>query len=152
MLRPLPPRIKRYEALWSITDQRTKVEDWEYHVYSSSGNKYYTVEYNQEKNAIITNDNATFYKGYLGYPALCYLLENNILSYQADQALLVQAVYRKQLNTDMKYDFDAVIQHLQETIDWDRKAFDIYVDQLEADLKKLQLAQLWEKKQPPTGW
>lgn len=151
MIRPLPPRIKRYEALGSIADWRTKTEDWEYRVYSSSWNKYYGVEYNPTHNSIMTNDNATFYKWYLGYPALCYLLEEWILNYNPEQAKLVAWIYRKKLNTDMKYDFDAVIKHLQETIEADRKSFDEYVDACEKELQLLQLTQLWKKKKPPTG-
>lgn len=70
IVRPLPPRIKRYEALGSLVDWRTRIEDNEYRVYSSSWNKYYTVAYDAESTSIMTNDNATFYKWYLGYPML----------------------------------------------------------------------------------
>jgi hypothetical protein len=42
----------------------------------------------------------------------------------------------------MKYDFDAVIKHLQETIEADRKSFDEYVDACEKELQLLQLTQL----------
>lgn len=152
MLRTVPPRIKRYEALGSIADERTKSKVWEYRVYSSSGNKYYTIEYDTDTQAIMTNDNATFYKWYLGYPALCYLLEQWILEYKEKHAILLKWIYRKQLNTDMKYDFDAVIIHIQATIPWDREAFDIYVDTLIVALILLELSFLWKKKQPPKGW
>lgn len=152
MFRPLPPRIKRYEALGSITDWRTKQENWQYRVYSSSGNKYYTVEYNDESNRIMTNDNATFYKWYLGYPALCYLLECWILEYQENLAILVKWIYRKKLNTDMNYNFEAVITHLEKTLPWDWKSFSSYVDKLQRSLKQLKLQPLWEKRLPPEGW
>ena len=70
----LPPKIKIYEALGCLADGRLKEINSQIRVYSSSGNKYYNVTYDQSKQAIMANDNGSYWQGYLGYPAIAYLM------------------------------------------------------------------------------
>ena len=65
-----PPVTKIYEALGAVADGRVKVVGNAAKVLSSSGNKSYAVEYDPSSKSIMVNDNASFYRGYLGYPGV----------------------------------------------------------------------------------
>ena len=68
-----PPKIKVYEALGCIADNRIEVNENEAKVYSSSREKYYTVKY--DRNSIMSNDNGSYWVGYLGYPSIALLMK-----------------------------------------------------------------------------
>ncbi|MEK7499359.1 MAG: hypothetical protein AAB649_02015 [Patescibacteria group bacterium] len=55
----IPPRIKVYEALGAIADNRIQITGNEAQVVSSSGNKTYEVMYNPQEQAITSNDNGS---------------------------------------------------------------------------------------------
>ena len=65
-----PPIIKIYEALGAVADNRVELSENTAKVFSSSGNKFYDVSYDRDSNSIMTNDNGSYWKGYLGYPAI----------------------------------------------------------------------------------
>lgn len=86
----LPPKFKFYEALGVLADNRLTIdkkqdgslfaeansEIIEAKSYSSSRNKFYIIKYHPNRSEIMTNDNHTWFKELLGYPALgllCYL-------------------------------------------------------------------------------
>jgi len=77
-----PPIIKIYEALGCIADERIIEENNEIHIYSSSKNKFYIIKYSEKENAIMSNDNGSYWKGYLGYPAIAYLMFIRKIKYQ----------------------------------------------------------------------
>src|SRR5688572_10980271 len=81
-----PPVIKMYEALGAIADGRVHMSRDQAKVYSSSGNKYYTVSFESATNTISSNDNGSFWRGYLGYPAIAYLACSGRLMYRDDVA------------------------------------------------------------------
>ena len=73
--RDTPPTMKIYEALGAVADKRLEITGNTAKVYSSSKGKFYTVTYDSATNAIMSNDNACYFVGYLGYPAIAYLLQ-----------------------------------------------------------------------------
>lgn len=92
MIWNLPPKFKFYEALGVLADNRLEIIDnmgenlfedsnsiIEAKSYSSSRNKFYVIKYDQSQNLIMTNDNLTWYKDLLGYPAISLLCELKIL-------------------------------------------------------------------------
>src|SRR3989344_5459328 len=103
----LPPhRIKILEALGAIADNRIKDNK----VYSSSGNKFYTI--NHKENKIYSNDNGSFYKNYLGYPSIAFLMLKNKLSYNKEYADVLKGIKWKDLNQLHKNDFDKTESHI----------------------------------------
>ncbi|MDR0860263.1 MAG: hypothetical protein LBO09_04780 [Candidatus Peribacteria bacterium] len=79
MQRILPPKIKIYEALGAIADERVELDgllenQGKVHSASTPG-KIYLIQYNPEKNQIISNDSGSLNQGYLGYPAVAFLLK-----------------------------------------------------------------------------
>ncbi len=81
MLWKTPPRIKVYEALGCIADERITYDEDTARVRSSSGNKTYYVAFNEEKQAIMCNDNGSYWQGYFGYPAIAFLMIRGIIPY-----------------------------------------------------------------------
>jgi len=76
----MPPLVKVYEALGAIGDGRVRCKD-DLHaiVTSSGGNKTYEVETSADGREISSNDNASYWQGYLGYPAIAVLIQRGII-------------------------------------------------------------------------
>lgn len=148
-----PPIIKIYEALGAVVDGRLEISGNTAKCYSSSGNKFYEVEYNKETNAIMTNDNGSFWKGYLGYPAIAYLLQANILPYQAKMGELLRGIAWKDVNQQYKNDFDAVLELiLSELSEIDKGELEAYANDLLNKVRDLKLTKLGKRKKPPVGY
>ena len=69
-----PPKAKVYEALSAVADGRVTLMGGEKaEVVSSDGTKTYHVEWSPDSNQITSNDNASYWQGYLGYPIIAVL-------------------------------------------------------------------------------
>ena len=67
----IPPLIKAYEALGAIGDGRVRIEgERRATVTSSDGSKTYEVETSADGHEIASNDNASYWQGYVRYPAI----------------------------------------------------------------------------------
>lgn len=151
----LPPIIKVYEALGCIADQRIHVEGNTAKVYSSSGNKFYTVTYDSNTGAIMCNDNGSFWQGYLGYPAIAYLLVKGIIPYSPISAGLLKDIKWKDINTKFKNDWGKTEKYCQDlalnrggdlpTLLWD-------IAQIHKHLEVRPLSLLGPKTKPPLGY
>ncbi len=110
-----PPIIKVYEALGSVADNRIEVTGNEAKVYSSSGNKFYTVNYDPGTQSIMTNDNGSFWKGYLGYPAIAFLMKIGVLPYDEGIGNLLKDIKWKDINQRFKNDFEKTLDLILES-------------------------------------
>ena len=100
----MPPLIKVYEALGAIADDRVRIVDaTRAEVVSSEGDKTYTVEIHGK--AIAANDNASFWQGYLGYPAIAMMIARGVL--ETDQAAIeaLKGIGWKELNRRSRNDY-----------------------------------------------
>ncbi len=94
----LPPKIKILEALAAVADGRvTEIKPNIAKVKSSSGERYYTVRYFPERNEIESDDNGSVYRGYLGYPAIAFLMLKGILPYDEVLASKLKGINWKKL-------------------------------------------------------
>ena len=77
----LPPIAKVYEAWSAVADGRVKLHPDERRatVTSSNGEKEYTVSWDEDGAAYSSNDNATYWQGYAGYPVIAVLMEQGAL-------------------------------------------------------------------------
>ena len=144
-----------YEALGAIGDKRIEVSGNEAKVYSSSRGKYYDVKYDPDKNAITTNDNASYWVGYLGYPAVVFLLAKGIVKYKKESAAALRGIHWKDLNTKFKNDFEKAVKYI--LADLEKQGVDI--EGLQADVKSiheqvlaLKLEKLGTTAKPPPGY
>jgi hypothetical protein len=104
----MPPPIKVYEAVGAIGDGRVRSTDdaqnaWE--VVSSDGTKKYRVEISADGREISSNDNASYWQGYLGYPAIAVLIARGKLHASAEATRMLAGIPWKELNRRFKNDY-----------------------------------------------
>jgi hypothetical protein len=109
----LPPRVKVFEALSAVADGRVRLAGpGSATVTSSGGDKVYAVEWSDDGRTIAANDNASYWRGYLGYPALAVLLARGELKAGEDVVRALAGVPWHDLNTRFKRDYDAAVAHV----------------------------------------
>ncbi len=148
----LPPKIKIYEALGCLADGRLKKIDNDIRVYSSSRNKYYTVQYDENKNAIMANDNGSFWVGYLGYPSIAYLMKIGKLPFNQQYSKALKDIPWKDINLKNKNNFAKTILEVDEILkqkDVDLKKFYNFLDKIKKTIKEKGLVLLGAKQRPP---
>ena len=106
----MPPPIKVYEAIGAIGDGRVRAIDdsaaprgWD--VVSSGGAKTYRVEVSADGREINSNDNASYWQGYLGYPAIAVLIARGTLRASAEATRALAGIPWKELNRRFKNDY-----------------------------------------------
>jgi hypothetical protein len=108
-----PPIAKVYEALTAVADGRvTLTGETSAHVVSSGGDKTYTVKWSADGGEITSNDNATRWQGYLGYPIIAVLLLIGRLSFDPAVAQRLAGVPWHDLNAQYKRNYDAAVGHV----------------------------------------
>ena len=71
----VPPKAKIYEALTAVADGRVKLKGGQTaEVLSSDGTKTYIVEWSSDLGGITSNDNASYWQRYIGYPIIAVLM------------------------------------------------------------------------------
>lgn len=151
----LPPIIKVYEALGCLADDRIHVDGNTAKVYSSSGNKFYTVTYDPNISAIMCNDNGSYWQGYLGYPAIAYLLKIGLIPHSPALANLLKGIKWKDLNQAFKNDFAKTEKYCQELVTQrggDLPTFLAEVAGIHNHLADQPLNILGKKVKPPSGY
>src|SRR5260370_41009000 len=95
----MPPPAKIYEAIGALSDGRVRLED-ERHasVLSSDRSKTYRVELSADGREISSNDNASYWQGYLGYPAIAVMLMRGLYSVRPDVSRALSEIPWKELN------------------------------------------------------
>lgn len=152
-----PPVIKIYEALGTIGDKRIEVNINQAKVYSSSGNKYYEVEYDPHANSISSNDNGSYWVGYLGYPAIAFLMNKKIVRFDKQLATVLKGFHWKDINSKYKNDFNKTQSYIDEQIVANNK--DINIENFHKEIKNildqvisLSINKLSSSKKPPEGY
>lgn len=151
----IPPKAKIYEALSAIADDRVKIiGDTKAEVISSSGNKTYLIEWSDDFSKITSNDNASYWQGYLGYPILAVLLTLDRLQYKKEIANHLAGVYWKKINTKYKNDWDRAVEAVLESLrekGSDIESINAEVDNIMEQVNNLSLEKLPSRQTPPKG-
>ena len=114
----MPPIIKVYEALGAIGDGRVRVEDERRAtVTSSDGSKTYEVETSADGREIASNDNASYWQGYVGYPAIAVLIARGLYRPPANVTDALAGVPWKELNRKYKKDFAKTIAEVEKELE-----------------------------------
>ena len=109
----LPPRAKVFEALSAVADGRVRLAGpGSATVISSGGDRVYDVEWSDDGRTIAANDNASYWQGYLGYPALAVLLVRGKLHAGEDVVRALAGVPWHDLNTRFRRNYDAAVAHV----------------------------------------
>ncbi len=148
-----PPTAKIYEALGAVADDRIDLIGNTAKVYSSSRNKYYDVSYDSEKKAIMANDNGSYWRGYLGYPSIAFLMKSGLLSYDQEIAELLKGISWKDINQKFKNDFDKALEYiLSPKTNEQVHILKNFVQKVEDEIVSLDLSLLGKKTIPPDGY
>lgn len=140
----LPPIAKIYEALSAVADGRVKLTGAATaEVLSSERDKTYVVKWSADGRSITSNDNATRWQGYIGYPIIAVLLQTGRIAYDAALASALAGVPWHTLNQQFKRDYDAavaqVLAQVAEERGGDEAAIRQEVDRIYAALAALEL-------------
>ncbi len=154
----MSPKIKIYEALGAFSDGRYEFSSTnEMKVYSSSRNKSYTVVYSPDEHSISANDNGSYWKGYLGYPSILFLIVKKII--EVPKLEIVAGYLKnyawKDINQKFKNDFTKTENYIREDLQKkgdDLKLLDQVIGEISVQIEKLRLSKLKSNLKPPKGY
>lgn len=106
----LPPVEKIYEAWTAIADNRVQLDKDSARVTSSDGAKSYLVRFND--NIYTSNDNATFWQGYAGYPVIAVLMLQDRLPFDPNEAELWKDINWTELNKKHRNNYAKAVQEI----------------------------------------
>lgn len=104
----LPPLQKVYEAWSALADGRVEMGEDEATVTSSNGTKHYTVSWSEDTYS--SNDNASYWRGYAGYPVLAVLMKQGKLPLAEDLIPRFARIDWNALNKKHKRDYTAAAE------------------------------------------
>ncbi len=114
----MPPLVKVYEALGAIGDGRVRIENSRRAtVVSSDESKTYEVETSADGHEIASNDNASYWQGYVGYPAIAVLLARGFYRPPANGTDALAGVAWKDLNRKFKNDWARTIAEVEQNLE-----------------------------------
>lgn len=153
----IPADIKIYEALGTVADGRLELgEDGKSaKVYSSSRGKFYTVTYDPEQKAIMSNDNGSYWQGYLGYPAIAFLMVTGEIAFDRKYAEALKGIAWKDINTKFKNDFDRTVEYIHSTLGDKNVSLDGFLGEVASirrQIEDLDLSLLGKRKRPLVGY
>jgi hypothetical protein len=149
-----PPIIKIYEALGAVGDERVEIAGNQAVVWSSMRKKYYDVSYDSDENALMANDNGSYWQGYLGYPGIAYLMLRGEISYDRKLATYLSGFDWKAIATAHKNDWDAVCEQVRDEMksrypELDLAWFDLQLSGIMLAIRELGIHVLGKKTRPP---
>ena len=144
----MPPKEKIPEALSAIADDRIVLKENKADVYSSNRRKSYLFECNN--NEYSSNDNATFWQGYPGYPVIAILFIQNKLEYDKKLLEYFKNVDWKKINTKFKNDYKKSLEFIIENLDDNTKNY-IYseIDKIYEKLESMDIVIKRSRLYPP---
>ena len=109
----MPPKAKIYEALSAVADGRVHRKGAnEAEVVSSGGDKTYRVRWSDDMGSMDSNDHASRWQGYTGYPIVAVLLALGKITFDSETAGLLAGVPWKRVNDESKRDYEKAVDHV----------------------------------------
>ncbi len=102
-MKRMPPIQKILEAYTAIVDKHVELKNNEALVTSSNGAKTYTVSW--EDNIYHSNDNATYWQGYAGYPIIAVLMLQGKIPFDQKLADNFASVNWNEVNAKFKRNY-----------------------------------------------
>jgi hypothetical protein len=149
----LPPKTKIYEALTAVADARVKLTGGETaEVVSSDGTKTYIVEWSADLRQITSNDNASYWQRYIGYPIIAVLMVLGRLDFDRRVAQALSGIAWKQMNRRFRNDYDKAVESVLLNLEPGlRRTIVSEVDKIFNQLETLELEALPRRRRPPKG-
>lgn len=150
-----PPRAKIYEALSALVDDRVVVvAEGEASVASSDRAKNYVVVWSDDRSAFGSNDNASYWVGYIGYPVIATMMKLGLLQPKLDLAAHLAGINWNEINRIYKRDYDAAVDFVLEGIEragGDAGAIRADASRLYDELKVLKIGRITSGPPPAKG-
>lgn len=110
---PLPKIEKVYEAISAVLDERVEIRgEHSASVTSSSRDKAYTVDWSADDQRITSNDNATHFQGYMGYPIIAVLIQRGAIDLNREAVEGLKDIHWKAINKKYKNDYGKAVEHV----------------------------------------
>jgi hypothetical protein len=149
----LPPKAKIYEALSAVGDDRVHMKgDNTAEVSSSDGSKTYLVEWSRDLEQFASNDNASYWQGYVGYPIVAVLMLLGKLTFNKDIPALLAGIPWKAINKQFRNDYDRAVQSVLDKLEAEHARGIMIaneVDRIMGQLQTLKLEKLPRRRRPP---
>ena len=111
----IPGIEKVYEAMTAVVSGRVElITESNGKVWSSSGNKFYDISYSPDDKLIMSNDNSSYWKTELGYPAIGFLIKAGYVLADPDNFQVLANIPWKQINQQYRNDFVAAADDVLE--------------------------------------
>ncbi len=156
-MKRLPPIEKIFEAYSAIADGRVDMHRNALHgmpatiteatVKSSDGKRVYTVTHDND--AYTSNDNATYWQGYPGYPVIAVMMMEGLLPVDKEIMSKFAGVNWKEVNTRHKNDYRAAVEDVMASRGLDPKTVWPVVQELYSRLGLLPCTVGRGTKRPP---
>lgn len=143
----LPPIEKIYEAYSAIADQRVVLKQDHGEVFSSDHSKCYTVSFDEDTYS--SNDNASYWQGYAGYPVIAVLFLQGRLPFNPQTADLFKEIPWNSLNKEYKRDYSKAVESVMTQRNMDTEAIRKETEAVYQAMKQLPITMKRSKLHPP---
>lgn len=146
----MPPIEKIHEAYGAIVDNRIILREEEADVSSSDLTKTYLVTW--KDNVYTSNDNASYWQGYVGYPILAVLMLQGKLSLNREIAERFKGIDWKKRNTEHKNNYAEVVKKIMDELKAsgvDIEAIDKEIQKVYKEIEGLEISTKRSKLRPP---
>ncbi len=147
MMKRFPPIEKILEAYTAIADGHVKLENDQALVTSSNEAKTYTVTFHD--NIYTSNDNASYWQGYLGYPGIAVLMLQGKLPYDKELAQQFAGVDWNKVNQEYKRNYAQAADAVMTTKGIDKKKAETELHHVYNALKQLPIIVKRGSLRPP---
>lgn len=130
-MKKMPPIEKIYEAYSAIADGRVTLNEDSAKVASSNGEKQYIVTW--KNNVYTSNDNASYWQGYAGYPMIAVLMLQGKLTLNRDIAYCFKGINWTELNKKYKAKYAKAVEEILDGL----KEKDIDCNEISLEVKKV---------------
>lgn len=111
----MPPIEKIPEAYTAIEDKRVEMFNDYASVKSSNGEKEYLIKWKDD--TFYSNDNSTYWQGYIGYPVIAVLMLQGKLSLNKEVSKYFKNVNWNELNKMNKRDYHKSLEDILVNVD-----------------------------------
>lgn len=134
-LRYFPEKI--YEAWTALASNRVHLHDDYAEVSSSDGEKGYTIRF--LGNQYSSDDNATYWRGYAGYPVIAVLMLQGKLPYDRQEAELWKDINWTVLNKKYRNNYAEAVEEISQQRNIDMRKAELEAQKVMEALKELPL-------------
>lgn len=134
----MPPIEKIPEAYTAIEDKRVEMFNDYAIVKSSNGEKEYLIKWKDD--TFYSNDNSTYWQGYIGYPVIAVLMLQGKLSLNKEVSKYFKNVNWNELNKMNKRDYHKSLEDILVNVDdGSREEIFIEINRVYEEIKNLNI-------------